>query len=154
MKMHLLRNIIAAYLIGLVCLSVSFAQHRDHLRPPKGGSMPPEEFVKELKKKLNLTNEQEAKIQKIVDAQQEEMKKTFKASKKEHEARREEMEKERDAIREKMNKQRKETNENISSVLTEEQKKKFEEMQKEQPQRPPRRPDRDCFEDRPAGPRN
>jgi Spy/CpxP family protein refolding chaperone len=120
MKQHYIRNTFAVCLIGLLCLSVAFAQPMDHPRPPHGGPMSPKRMVKELKKELNLTDEQATKIQKIFEAQREEMKKMFEAS-----------EEERGAMHEKMDKQLEKTNAKISAVLTEEQKKEFEKMQKE-----------------------
>jgi Spy/CpxP family protein refolding chaperone len=117
------RIIITALIISigaLICSSFSFAQPQDHQMLPRGGPMPREEFVKDLKKELNLTREQEADIQKIFDAQ-----------------------------RETMEKLRKETDAKISAVLTEEQKKKFEELQKNRSQKPPRMPRPENEQDRP-----
>jgi Spy/CpxP family protein refolding chaperone len=115
MKHSIILKTLAIFIVAFICQSFTIAQ-------PKDRPMPQREFVKELKKELNLTSDQETKIQKIFDTQNEEMKK------------------ERDAMREKMEKQRKETDAKISTVLTDDQKKKYEELQKKHSQRPPRMP--------------
>jgi len=134
-------------------------QQDDHNQPYAHREMKPrdcppittEGFVKELKKELNLTNEQESKIQKIFDAQSEEIEKKVKLSKKDKKIKREEMKKEHNTMREKMEKQRKETDAKISAVLTDEQKKKFEELQKKHSQMPPREERPDCKRSKPTG---
>jgi Spy/CpxP family protein refolding chaperone len=126
-------------LIG-VCLfsSFSLAQPRDRPVPPPRRPMPPEELLKDMRKELNLTSEQETKIRKIMEAQREETKKIFESDRKAREERMEQMEKEREAMRVKMEKQWKETDVKISEVLTDEQKKKFEEFQKKRSEMPSR----------------
>jgi periplasmic protein CpxP/Spy len=120
MKYRIMITALIMSIGALICSSFSFAQPQDHQMPPRGGPMPREQFLKDLKKKLNLTSEQEQKIQQIFIAQSEEI------------------DKERNAMREKMEKQRKETDEKISAVLTDEQKKKYKELKREHTQRPPR----------------
>jgi periplasmic protein CpxP/Spy len=128
MKKHIKILSITAIVCALGFQISIHAQPQDpRPMPPKGVRMPPREFIEVLKQELNLTGEQESKIQKIMDTQAVEMKKMFEAEKME-----------RDAMRKKMEKQRKETEVKISGVLTEEQNKKYEEMQKKHPQRPPR----------------
>jgi Spy/CpxP family protein refolding chaperone len=139
------------------CEKFNRRQEETHCQPPMFGHippedqppLPPEEFVKELKKELNFTSDQETKIQKILEAQSEEVKKMFESAKKDREAKREEMKKEREAMHEKMEKQRKETDAKISAVLTDNQKKKYEELQKKNSQRPPRMPKPENEQDRP-----
>jgi periplasmic protein CpxP/Spy len=120
MKYRIIITALIMSIGALICSSFSFAQPQDHQMPLRGGPMPREEFLKDLKKKLNLTSEQEQKIQNIFNAQSEEI------------------DKERNAMREKMEKQRKETDAQISAVLTDEQKKKYKELKREHAQRPPR----------------
>ena len=117
--------------------SFSFAQPHDRPMPPPPGIMPLEEIIKDLKKELNLTDEQETKIKSVFEAQRIEMKKTFEAERKAREARYEKMDAERNAMREKMEKQRKDTDAKISVILTDEQKKKFEELLKKHTRRLP-----------------
>jgi periplasmic protein CpxP/Spy len=113
-------SILLVLVSGMILLqSFALAQPEGKPRPPKGGPMPPEEMIKELKKELNLTSDQEAKIKKIFESQKIEMDKMMDAVKKE-----------REAIREKMEQQRKEIGAKISAILSEEQKKKYEELQK------------------------
>jgi Spy/CpxP family protein refolding chaperone len=140
--MKKLIKITTMVIIALLCQLFAVAQPNDRPRPPKGGHMPPEEFVKELKLKLNLTGEQETKIRNILEAQREEMKKMF-------ESKNEEMKNERDAMRITMEKQRRETDAKISVVLTVEQKKKYEELQTEQSHRLPVMPKPEDEQDRP-----
>jgi Spy/CpxP family protein refolding chaperone len=128
MKKHILISSITAMVSAFIFQICLYAQPQD-LRPmpPKGVHMLPMEFIEELKQELNLTSEQESKIQKILDTQAVEMKNMFDAERKE-----------RDSMRKKFEKQRKETDLKISGVLTEEQNKKYENMQKKHVQRPPR----------------
>ena len=137
MKHRTILKTLAIYIIAFICQSFTIAQPKDR---PMPCPVPPEEIVKDLKKELNLTSEQEAKIQKIFESQSEEMERMFESAKKERELKREEMKKEHEATREKIEKQRKETDAKISAVLTDEQKKKFEERQKNHSQRQPRMP--------------
>jgi Spy/CpxP family protein refolding chaperone len=124
----------------ILCLStlflsmVSLSQPEDRPLPPPGGPPPPEIFLNELKNELNLSGEQVEKIQKIFDVQSEIM---FESEMRSREAKHEAIEKERKAMHEKMDKQRKETDAKISALLTDEQKKKFEVLQKKQAQRSP-----------------
>jgi protein CpxP len=141
MKHRIILKTLAMFIIALVFQSLTIAQPQDRPMPPKGGPMPLEKIMNDLKKELKLTSEQEAKIQKIFDAQSEEMKEMFEPEKKALEVQREEMKNEHEAMREKMKKQRKKTDAKISAVLTDEQKKKFEELQKKHSQRPRRMPE-------------
>jgi len=125
MKYHVVKNSIELLFIGLMNLSVAIAQPMGQPQPPHSESMSPKEMVRQLKKDLNLTDEQSPRIQKIFEAQREEMRKMFDAAEEEHEA-----------MYEKMDKKREETNAKISLVLTDEQKMKFEKMQKDHAQRP------------------
>jgi Spy/CpxP family protein refolding chaperone len=93
MKRYNARNAFALYLIGILSLTVAFAQPMDHPRSPHGGPLSPMGMVKELKKEINLTSEQETKIQKIFEAQWEEMRRMFDAAEEEREAMREKMDK-------------------------------------------------------------
>jgi len=139
MYRQVIKNIFALLFAGLVSLSVVSAQPVDQPRPPQGGPMSPKQMVSQLKKDLNLTDEQSAKIQKIFEAQREEMRKMFDAA-----------QDERDAMFEKMEKQKEETNAKIVSLLTDEQKKKFEKIRREHRQRPPQPPGQGGPGDRPA----
>ena len=67
-------------------LSIAIVQPMDHTRPPQDGPISPKGMVKGLKKELNLTEDQAAKIQKIFEAQREEMRKIFDAAEEEREA--------------------------------------------------------------------
>ena len=138
MKHRIILNTLEIFIIVLIFQSMTIAQPQDRPMPPEGGPQRPEKIINDLKKELNLTSEQEAKIRKIFDSQSKEMKELFESDKKARETMLEEMEKERDAMHEKMENQRKETDAKISAVLTDEQKKKFEELQKKHSQQPPR----------------
>jgi Spy/CpxP family protein refolding chaperone len=109
---------------------------RGRMGPGNRLPLPPEEFIGELKRKLNLTSEQEAKIQKIFDIQNDEMKKTFESEKITQKEISGEMNEEHTPMREKLDNQRKEIDTKISAVLTDEQKKKFGELQNRHPQPP------------------
>ncbi len=77
---------------------------------------------------LKLTDEQQKKITEIQTAQRTEMRKLF-------------SEGNRETLRERMTALREKTNKQIEGILTEEQKKKFKEMQSRRPQgRPGGRP--------------
>ena len=105
-------------------------QERERMMPPGGPA--PEEFVMLLKDKLDLT-----------DAQIEKIKAVFKEQGKKMRQQRYESEERRAEEHEKMmdqqEKMRKETDEKISSVLSAEQQKKFQALQKELQQRHERR---------------
>jgi len=118
------RIIIYALILSLgtfVMSSLSYAQKQDSSRSPHSGLRPQKDFMEKLKKDLNLTDDQTIKIQKIFDDQHQEMAQMNDSTKTD-----------RKAMREKMEQQRKQTNEKISALLTDEQKVKFEEMQKQQ----------------------
>ena len=149
MKHRIILKTLEFFIVAFICQSFTIAQPKDHPMPPMPGPVPPEEIVKDLKKELNLTSEQEAKIQKIFETQSEEMERMFESAKKERELKCEEMKKEHEAMREKMEKQRKETDTKISAVLTDEQKKNFEELQKKHSQKPPRMPKPENENDQP-----
>jgi periplasmic protein CpxP/Spy len=132
---------IAACLLSISVLifsSFSMAQPQSRPMPLKGGPMSPEKRTKELKKELNLSSEQEKKILNIFAAQDDEMMKMIESEMNARELKREEMDKDRDAMHEKMEQQRKDMDAKISAVLTDEQKKKFEEFYKNHAQQPPR----------------
>lgn len=136
------RMIITALVMGfgaLMVSSFSFSQPEGRPMPPNEGPVSPEQRVKELKKELNLTDKQEGNIQRIFEAQNKEMKELFESEMKARDAKREEMKAERDALCKKIEKQRKDTDAKISAILTDEQKKKFKELQKNHDQRPPRK---------------
>lgn len=139
MRHSYLTKMLTMVIVTLMFQLVVFAQPKDRPMPPTGGHVPPDEFIKELKKELNLTSEQEDKIQRILNSQQAEMNKMFEAEKQKQEIKREEMKKEHDTMREQMEKQRKEIDAQMTSVLTKEQAKKFEEMQKKHSEMPPPR---------------
>lgn len=122
-------NIALMFVAVLFLQSFAFAQseHRPP-PPPMGGQMPPGDPVKEMKRVLQLTDEQTAKIEKIFDSQRDAMEKMMDAS-----------DAEREAMRASMEKSRKETDEKISNILTEKQRQKFLEMKKKHQQRRPER---------------
>jgi Spy/CpxP family protein refolding chaperone len=158
MKHNIFGKLFIVLFVILFCHLFANAQPKDRQMPSKGGSMPPDGMMKELKKELNLTGEQEAKIQKIFDGQEDDMDKSFELEKQKHDAKREEMKKQReemkkdrDAMREKMDKQRKETDAKIAAVLTDTQKKKFEDLQKKHSDMPPPDERRDGKRGRPMG---
>jgi len=76
---------------------------------------------------LNLTDDQKKKVTAIQDAQRTEMRKLFSGGN-------------REGMREKMTAMREKTNKQIEAILTDEQKKKFKEMQSQRPTRPQGRP--------------
>ena len=96
----------------------------------EGRGVPPRDIIQVLKNELQLTSEQEAKIQKILEPQQMEWKKSFEFEMKRPRMRGGKVEQDRNAEAEQMEKRRKDMDEKISSVLTPEQKKKFEEVQR------------------------
>ena len=122
------RNICRALVLGVATLLVvSCIQAQPHgglMPPPGGGPFSPKKLLRELKKELNLTLDQEAKLQKIFDEQQKQMDQMFDL-----------MEQQREEMFEKMEQQRKQTDEKIVTLLTEEQKKKFGELQKKRSRR-------------------
>lgn len=91
--------------------------------------MSPDERTAELKKELNLNEKQTAQVRKIYEQLRQEMEEMFESSGGN-----------RGAFRETMMKKNREADEKITGLLTKEQKKKFEEFQKER---------RNRFEDRP-----
>ncbi len=86
--------------------------------------MTPEQRAKELKEQLSLTDEQVTKVTKIFEHSQQEM-----------EAKRADFQGDRDAMRQFMQKSRAKNDSLIKVLLTKEQVKKYEEIQKEQMQR-------------------
>jgi Spy/CpxP family protein refolding chaperone len=76
---------------------------------------------------LNLTDDQKKKVTAIQAAESAERRKLF-------------SEGNREGMREKMTAMREKTNKQIEAILTDEQKKKFKEMQSQRPTRPQRRP--------------
>ena len=76
---------------------------------------------------LNLTDEQKKKVAAIQTAQRTEMRELFSGGN-------------REGMREKMTALREKTNKQIEGILTDEQKKKFKEMQSQRPTRPQGRP--------------
>ena len=121
MNKHFFSEIAFAIIATLFLISISNAQPPMGDRPPKDGPMmSPDKMIKDLKEKLNLTDEQITKIEKLFEAQKEEM-----------HAQMEQSENDREAMHAKMEKKQKEMDEKISSVLTADQKKKFVAMQKE-----------------------
>ncbi len=76
---------------------------------------------------LNLTEAQKKKVAEIQTAQRTEMRKLFSGGN-------------REAMREKMSALRAKTNKQIEAILTDEQKKKFKELQSQRPTRPQGRP--------------
>ncbi|MBN1398919.1 MAG: hypothetical protein JXA06_12875 [Bacteroidetes bacterium] len=127
------RIIVASIMIAAIAYMFPInLQSQPRVQPPmspKQRPMPPGELIEVLKEELNLTSEQELKIQEILDAQALETKKMAESEKKE-----------RNALRKKMEKQRKETDAKISALLTDEQKKIYEKLQKKRHQRPPHPP--------------
>ncbi len=125
-RLNIIKIIIMILSISVLMVpALSFAQPEDY-PPPPGFHMPPHDgpmplkiFLSELKDRLNLTDDQTAKIQKIFDAQHQEMEKMIDS-----------LENQRQEMFKKIEQQRKQTDEKISALLSDEQKKKFEEMQK------------------------
>jgi len=84
--------------------------------------MKPEDRVKQLDEKLKLSDDQKTKLTAVYTEQAETMKKM-----------REEMKDgDRDAMREKMQKMRADTDAKVTAVLTDDQKKTYQDWQKEQ----------------------
>ena len=97
--------------------------------PNHGGPMPPPDLSKDLKEKLNLTDDQSAKVKRIFDDQHKQVKGILDS-----------LEEVRTALTNKIEQLQKESNDKISALLNDEQKKKFEEMLKKRPrhcERPP-----------------
>ena len=119
--------------IPLFTLFVSLAMTAMLFAQPPGGPgrglgmgprLTPLERAEQLKDELNLTDEQTSKVKAVFEEQDKEMKKLFEKS-----------EDDRAAMRDTMLKKRKETDQKITSLLNAEQKKKFEELQKQRQKR-------------------
>ena len=88
------RMIITALVMGfgaLMVSSFSISQPEGRPMPPNGGPSVTGANGERIKERINLTDEQEGKIQRIFEAQNKEMKELFESEMKARDAKREEM---------------------------------------------------------------
>jgi protein CpxP len=110
---------------AIVAMMLLFAQQVSWAQAQGRGMMlSPEERAKQLQERLNLTDEQTAKVTKIFEASQKkamEMMGSFQGD--------------REAARKAMQEMQAKTDKDIEALLTKEQAKKYEELKKERAQR-------------------
>ncbi len=140
--MKKLLSTIVFVMMTLLCVMAQPPQNEGPKGPRPGGpggpGMDPAKIVEYMDKELSLSEDQKSQLTKIMTTQQEEMKSKFKEMEEEGEF----------PSREEMMEMHKKRTEQIKSVLTDEQKAKYDEMMKKQrpgpgqgrPQNPPQNP--------------
>jgi Spy/CpxP family protein refolding chaperone len=114
LKIHLGIAFVALIILGVSMQSQAYAQRQ---------RMSPEDRTKQLKEQLNLTDAQADSVLDILTTARKEMRESFQSSNR----------RDRSAMREAMQKHRERTNDAIARLLTDEQKKKFDELRNQPP---------------------